>query len=178
MAMGHITPFVPRVLRGYPASLDALDQAEHVLLGNIRHWVAAVRRAADPVPQLSQAMETQGVAAAALSIDMFLRIVGRTARHPVEVRCPHCARLATDEQTILHAARLAQGRDIRMAEEILRDAMLPPLGASFAMGPLEGLGRIFTAAGLILPSRSMPAAKDAPVADLMPWLPHASGSLH
>lgn len=176
--MGHIMPFVPRVLRGYPASADALEPPELILLSSVRRWVAAVRRAADPAPILSQAMAANGVTAAAMSIDMFMNIVARTAWRPVEVRCPYCMRVAADEQVMLHAARFAQGRDIRMAEETLRAGLLSPVGASFAMGPLKGLGRIFAVAGLLLPSRSLSASVNAPVEGVEPWLPDVPGILH
>lgn len=176
--MGHILPFVPRVLRGYPATVAALEPSERLFLGQVRLWVQAVRQGLNPVPALRQAMAAQGVGAAAMSIDMLMRILGRAARRPVEVRCPACSRLAADEQALLHAARLAQGRDMRLAEETLRAALLSPVAASFAMGPLEGLGRIFAAAGLPLPSRALPAGSAAPADSVTPWLPALPATLH
>ena len=153
--MGRILPFAARILRAYPTSVDALDQAEGVFLLTIRSWVAAARGAEDPMPCLRQTLAAVGAVDAAASVDTLMRVIARTARRPVGLGCPRCPRLSPDEQRLLHAARLAQGGEARLAEEALRAGMLSEAGAEFALGPLEGLGEIFAEAGLRLRPRSL-----------------------
>ncbi|MFC7477791.1 hypothetical protein ACFQS7_25800 [Dankookia sp. GCM10030260] len=151
--MGRTAPFAPPVLHGYPSMLEALDWPEAVLLCGLRGWVDDLRRAADPMPRLDARMTAAGVPLAAVSLNMFLRIVARTANRPVGIGCPHCPRLAADEQRLLHAARLVQDREAWLAGEALRDGLLSGIGADFALGPLRGLGGLFLAAGLALRPR-------------------------
>jgi len=169
--MGRIMPFAPRVLRGYPHATEALDPAELVLLLGLRGWVGGLRRGTDPMPRLGESMAEAGAPGAAASLDMFMRIVARTARRPVELRCPSCPRLAQDEQHLLHAARLAQGREAWLAEEVLRDDLLSRTGAEFALGPLQGLAEFLLEAGLTLRPRSLVDLVDGNSESMTPWLP-------
>lgn len=167
--MGRIMPFAPRVLRGYPAAADALDEPEAVLLRCLRSWVADVRQGTNPLPRLRDAMA--GMADAAASLDMLMRVIARTAYRPVEIGCERCPRVAADEQRLLHATRLAQGREAWLAEEALRAGLLSDTGAEFALGPLQGLGEIFLEAGLRLRPRSLVEPADPAAASLSAWLP-------
>lgn len=169
--MGRIMPFAPRILRGYPSATEALDPAESVLLLGLRGWVADLRKAEDPMPRLMESMAEAGVPPAAASLDLFMRVIGRTARRPVELGCPHCPRLAPDEQRLLHAARLAQGCEPGLAEDALRADLLSETGAAFALGPLQGLGEIFLEAGLRLRPRSLVELADTVPESVTYWLP-------
>ncbi|MDO9712507.1 hypothetical protein [Paracraurococcus lichenis] len=169
--MGHIVPFAPRSLRGYPNATEALDPAETLLLLGVRGWVRDVRRAVNPMLRLEESMARVGIPAAAASLDMFMRVIARTARRPVELGCPHCPRLTTDEQRLLHAARLAQGRDSWLAEEALQQGLLSNVGAEFALGPLQGLGEMFLTVGLHLSPRPLVDLMDIDSAGITPWLP-------
>lgn len=171
--MGHITSFLPRVLRGYPTAVEALDEPETVLLGGLRGWVAALRRSEDPRPVLGGLLAEAGAPAAAAPLDMVLRIVARTARHPVGIACPHCPRIAPDEQRLLHAVRLVQGGEGGLAEETLRDGLLSPTGAGFAMVPLRGLGRGLVEAGLVLCPRSLTGLAQDAAGGTAAWMPLA-----
>lgn len=175
--MGRIMPLVPRVLRGYPSTVEALEEPETLILLGLRCWVADLQRGADRRPRLRAATATAGVPEAAASIDMIMRIVARTARRAVEMACPCCPRIAPDEQRLLHAARLAQGREAGLAEETLRDGLLSAAGAAFALEPLEGLGRVLAGAGLMLPPRSLTELVQVVPDDMTPWLPPGA-SLH
>lgn len=175
--MGHITSFVPRVLRGYPTAVAALDEPETVLLLGLRCWVAALRRPEEPLPALEEAMAGAGAPGAAAPLDMLLRVVACTTRRPVGIGCPRCLRLAPDEQRLLHAARLAQEGEARLAEEVLRDGLLSATGASFALGPLEGLGHCLADAGLLLCPRTLTGLAEVTADGVMAWVP-PSATLH
>jgi hypothetical protein len=169
--MGRIMPFAPRILRGYPATTDALDEPELLLLLGLRCWVSDLRAAVDPLPRLHEAMAAVGAPDAAASLDMLMRVVARTARRPLGIGCPHCPRLAPDEQRLLHAARLAQGREAWLAEEALRTGLLSDVGAEFALGPLQGLGELLAAAGFRLWPRSLLELPESAAEGVMPWMP-------
>lgn len=167
--MGRIMPFAPRVLRGYPNTVEALDPAETLLLIGLRGWLADQRQSRDPLPHLGETMAAAGIPPAAASLDMIMRVMARTARRPVLIGCPHCPRLTGDEQRLLHAARLAQGQEGGMATEVLRDSFLSDTGAEFALGPLQGLGELFLTVGLTLRPRLLASPPNLDPEDAAPW---------
>jgi hypothetical protein len=134
---------------GYPTTATALDAAEGLLLGAIRWWASAFRRAEDPLPHLLDVMDAAGVEEAALSVDGLMAVLARTARRPVDIHCPRCPDLSEDERRLLHAASLTQANEAALAERVLRTALLTAQGAECALVPLEGLGRILATAGLL-----------------------------
>jgi hypothetical protein len=175
--MGRILPFTPRILHTYPVRAEALDHAEGMVLAGMRTWVAELKRGADPMPRLRQHMAGLGAPDAALSLDQFLRIIARTTRRPVDMRCPHCQRLSQDEQRLLHAAALAQAGESGRAERTLRCGLLSPSGAEFALGPLEGLGELLLGIGLILPRRVFAEEQDPPGGGMI-WASPLPATLH
>jgi hypothetical protein len=168
--MDRILPFTPRILRAYPACADGLEGPEGLLLLALRWWVADMREARDPMLRLGQAMTLAGTAdAAALSVDHLMRVIARTALRPVDMHPPHCRALSGDEQRLLHAARLAQRGEAEMAEATLRGRLLSSAGASFALGPLEGIGELFSAAGLMLRPRCLQEPDGSAAEIHAPW---------
>ncbi|MDO9714243.1 hypothetical protein [Paracraurococcus lichenis] len=167
--MGRIMPFAPRVLHGYPGTVEALDPAETLLLHGLRGWLADLRQSRDPLPRLGGSMAAAGIPPAAASLDMLMRVLARTARRPVQIGCPQCPRLTADEQRLLHAARLAQGGETGLAAEVLQDGFLSGIGAGFALGPLQGLGALFLAAGLALRPRLLAGLAGPDPAGAAPW---------
>lgn len=155
--MARILSFTPRALREYPVDAEALERAEGVFLLAVRGWVYDVTLSADPAPRSRRVMVSAGAPDACLSLDLLMRVMARTALRPLEVHRPWRPCLARDERRLLHAARLAQDGDGWMAEQALRAGMLSDDGASFAVGPLRGLGEVFTEAGLFLAPRAAPS---------------------
>jgi hypothetical protein len=172
-AMGQIIR-LPVSPAGYPDTVATLNPAENVLLVAIRGWVAACRKADDPMPPLRQELTRAGAPEAAISIDALMAIIGRTARQPIEVRCPRCPKLAIDEKHILHAAWAAQERRVHHADGLLRGALLLGEGAAFALGPLEGIAVLFAKAGLVFPQRRPGAADEWPIGVIQAWTPSMS----
>jgi len=157
----------------YPPTKDALDIAESVFLIAVRWWVADYRHGEDPLPRLCEAMRTVGAHDAAFSVDKLMAVVARSARQQIEIHCPPCAHLSEHEKHLLHAASLAQASRSDLAERALRTALLSAQGAEFALGPLEGLSKLFAAARLHFCRRRAPVV-DLPRADAVEaWMPSA-----
>jgi hypothetical protein len=92
-------------------------------------------------------------------------------RRPIAIHCPLCGAVSEDEKHLLHAASLAQSGPDELAERALRTALLSAQGAEFALGPLEGLGTLFAAAGLLF-RRRLGASRDTEHADRIDaWVP-------
>ena len=77
------------------------------------------------------------------------------SRGPSDSRSPSTARAAriSRRKHLLHAASLAQAGESGLAERALRTALLSSSGAEFALGPLEGLGELFTETRLLFRRR-------------------------
>jgi hypothetical protein len=174
--MGQIVQ-LPLSPAAYPDNSAALDPAEHILLTGIRCWVDAYRRDEDPLPRLSQGLETSGICDAAFSIDALMAIIARTVQQPISIYCPRCPRLSDDERHLLYATSLAQAGNSRLAEQVLSDALLSAQGAAFALGPLQGLGGLFAEAGWFFRQRRPPVLDRPSVAAVEPWLPSASPAI-
>ena len=132
----------------YPATTDALDTAESVLLLAVRWWVEDYRQGADPSLVCARQCVRPGAHDAAFAVDQLVAVVARTARQPISIHCPRCPHVSRDETHLLHAASLVQAGESRMAERTLRTALLSAAGAEFVLGPLQGLGDLFTEARL------------------------------
>jgi hypothetical protein len=146
----------------YPTTATLLDEAEVTLLIAIRHWTAAYRERRDPLPPLRPGLGAAGAPDAAFAVNALMAIVARTLRRPMAVHCPCCPKLSEDEQHLLHAASLVQAGECALAQRALRTALLAAPGADFALGPLEGLGRVFARAGLLFGCRRSPAGEAMP----------------
>ena len=160
----------------YPDRAAELDRSECVLLIALRCWVEAYRTSEDPIPRLTQGLDIAGAPDAAHSIDALMRTVARTARRPLDIHCPFCPGVSADEAQLLHTVSLIQAGEKAQAERMLCRELLSSNGASFALGPLEGLGEVFASARMTLRRRLAPTY---PRLDPASWAPagHA-GTLH
>ena len=111
------------------------------------------------------------LATAAFSVDALMAIVISTLRRPIEIHCPGCPHLSVDEQCLLQAASLAQTGAAKLAERTLHTALLSAQGAAFALGPLEGLGELFSRARLLFSRWTPPATTLAPSDVFEAWQP-------
>jgi hypothetical protein len=157
--MGQIIRF-PFLSGVYPSQSTDLDGAEAVLLIGLRWWVEDARRRQDPLPRLRHGMDLAGIPDAAASMDALMSITAREAQRPPAIHGPCCDCLSLDETHLLHAASLAQAGDSGRAERVLRTALLTAQGAEMALGPLHSIGRLFSAARLLLRRRSAPGTTD------------------
>jgi hypothetical protein len=168
--MAQIIPFTPTAA-SYPTSTTRLDAAERAFLIAIRWWVSAFRRGEDPMPHLCRHCDTVGARDAAYSVDALVAIVARTVRHPIAIHCAYCPHLSADEMHLLHAASLVQAGDSGLAERALRAALLSASGAEFALGPLQGLGKLFVRARLLFSRRRSPADALSRAGIIETWSP-------
>jgi hypothetical protein len=161
-----------------PSNANALHQAEAVFLLAIRWWVADRARKEDPLPRLCKALQMAGAGDAAFSVDHLMSTVARTARRPIEIHCPCRPRLSEDEQQLLQAASLAQVDEQKQAASVLRTALLSAHGAEFALGPLVGLGCLFSQANLMFRRKWWPVIDRQTTGQALAWSPHTSTSIH
>ncbi len=153
--MGHILAFP---IAPFPAETAPLSEPERLALAALRLWLAAIRREDDPIAVLEPLFAGADIRdCAAASTDALMHIIARTARESVDLRCPHCPHLSTDEALLLHALGAAQRGEDRTAEAALLRLLHAP-GASFAMAPLSGLAHFLAEADLRLPRRCPPEA--------------------
>ncbi|MBL6454854.1 hypothetical protein JMJ55_05935 [Belnapia sp. T6] len=150
--MGHIQRTASSYA-SYPQATADLWPSEDLALSAMRDWLEAVRQGEDPLVRLGRLMAGPGIPDAALSVDHLLRVIARTARWRVDIRCARCPYLSRDEQRLLCAAALAQAGQPMRARVTLQSGLLRRQGAEFALASLEGLGRLMRSAGLILPRR-------------------------
>ncbi len=174
--MGRVI-HLPDIQPALPDAVAALDPAEATLVRAIRSWVADHLGGNDPLPHLLRSLDAAGAHDAAFSIDRLMGILARTARRVIAIHCPRCPQLSADEKRLLHAAGLAQVGESELAERVLRRALLSAQGAEVALGPLEGLGRLFAEARLFFRQRRPPnmdvASPDVPEV----WTPETSNQL-
>ena len=162
--MGHIRlPAASHATAGdvsTPQAMAALWPSETLVLAALRDWLDAVRQGESLRPRLHRLMAGPGIPDAALSIDHLLRVIARSARWQVDIRCARCPYLSRDELRLLCAAAEAQAG--LPARATLQAGLLPRQGAEFALASLEGLGRLMRSAGLILPRRFAGQGTDQP----------------
>lgn len=131
-------------------SVSELGKPDALLLLALRWWVEERLAGRSALPRLREAMGRVDAADAAYSVDALMEIILRAARRPVATHMPRCGAVSGDERALLRAAALVQGGWTEEARELLAGDMLAPAGARFALGPLAGLGQVFTSAGLVL----------------------------
>lgn len=176
--MGRILPLPPASLPPCPAAAEALDPAEAICLEAIRWWVADMKAGTDPLPRLREGMTRAGAPDATFSLDQFMRVITRSAWRQVGVACPSCPRVSADEQLLLLVAGLAQARETGSAGNILRTSLLSARGAEFAIGPLEGLGRLLAGAGPTFRRRALPQGAMRLAEAAKAWASPPSASIH
>ena len=152
--MGQVIQFLPSIAPIRRRS--GLDDPAAVLLIGLRWWAEDTSRQHDPLPRLRQGMGIAGLSDSALAIDAFMTIAGCTTYRVLELHGPGCDCLSQDEKHLLHAASLVQAGHDALAERALRTALLTAQGADMALGPLQGIGQLFSAARLFFRCRTAP----------------------
>lgn len=152
--MGQIIPF-PNLPRPFPVHAG-LGEADNLLLGAMRWWAIAHRRAESPLPRLRANMAAAGVAPAAFAVDALMGVLVRSARRTIDCACLFRAEVSDHEALLLDAAGMAQGGDASLGAGLLRRVLITDEGAERACAPLESLGVQFAAAGLVFRWRPSP----------------------
>lgn len=142
-----------------------LHSSEWLLLWGLRFWAACCRRDSCPWPLLGDVFRRNSAESAAVSLDALLHLTSLTSLRPLDVRCPACPRLSSDERSILSAVYSAQKGSKATAAKILR-TWLPPSASRMALRMLVDLAGVLADAGHHLPDRagSFTIDDSAPVA--------------
>lgn len=141
--------------------LDQLRTAELLVVAVLRLWAAPLREPDRMHPHWQNGFLAADVGEDGLAaFDRLMRVVLATARHPLDLRCPHCPHLGEDEARLLDAVSLLQQRCHAEAAAIM-DGWLPPSAARVAMPAAVALAVALGEAGLRLSGH--PQAAVAPV---------------
>jgi len=134
-------------------SFAVLTVPERLIVWGMRAWVACIKSGQCPETCLREAYGRFGVLAAASSLDALMQVIRQATTRIIDVRCVNCPHLSPDEARLLQAFAALQQREPTTAWMAL-GSWLPPQTASFALGPADGLARLFAAAGWVLPQRA------------------------
>src|SRR5262245_11054544 len=113
---------MPRLLRDDVEDLntfDQLDLPEKLLIWGIRSWVACCKARICPMGPLRLVFSRYNVADAAASVDALLSITAQCAARGIEVHCPSCSQISSDEICVLRAVAAAQVHELDAAKMFL-----------------------------------------------------------
>jgi hypothetical protein len=151
-----------------PLDLPALSAAERLFIWGFR----AKARRGGAVPTASDIKEVYDhfrVGDAVPSLESIIEIFACTAHTAIEVHCPTCPRMSDSEHGLLRAIAAAQQERFEVAREQF-ECWLPPVGADWALAPVQGLATIFRMAGLILPDRQVRSFDQDRMMAMKSWL--------
>jgi len=129
-----------------------LAPAERWLVGAIRYWVRQLQQNESTVPALERQFERIGQPDAAQALHAFMVVVATSASRTIDVRCPNCRSVSSDEAGMLAAVASLQ-RDGGDAAEGILGVWLPNAAARIGRTHLAVLASGLTAAGFVLPER-------------------------
>lgn len=132
--------------------VPGLAPAERWLVGAIRYWVRQLQQNESTVPALERQFERIGQPDAAQALHAFMVVVATSANRTIDVRCPNCRRMSSDEAGMLAAVASLQ-RDGGDAAEGILGVWLPHAAARIGRTHLAVLASGLTAAGFVLPDR-------------------------
>jgi len=133
-----------------------LGFAEQLVLWAVRQWAKYRREDIDPAPLLTEAFTRARVAPAAPALDALLNVINETATRAIDVRCPNCAQVSTDELRLMGTiADLQRGNGGNRAIRFL-STWMPAAAARCAQGPAASLAAALAEGGLHLRPRLAP----------------------
>lgn len=143
--------------------IDTLRTAELLAVATLRLWVAAHIDPEGGVPDWRDGLAAASLEAEpSLAFDDLLRLVAQEARRVLDVRCPRCQRLGSDEGRFLELVSLLQRGRPDQAMAILLD-WLPPAVARFALLPAMVFAQALGDHGLVVPWRHGQRALPRPI---------------
>jgi hypothetical protein len=137
---------------GHDDTFETRNVSERLVVCGCRTWAQAYRTGACSRAGVRHLFARFGALNAAASLDALRDATVQYATRPFKLGCPCCARLSTDEATLLQATAAAQRSDLASARVDLQ-SWLTPRVADWALGPLSGLATILKNAELILSVR-------------------------
>lgn len=147
------------------APLAELGTAELLVVASIRLWALPVKYPEESHPDWRAGFCAAGIEdEGAPAFDILFQIVLRSAKRPLDVRCPCCAQLGKDEAWLLQLASLLQRERLEGAAAILGE-WLPPATLPMALLPAKCFADALSAGRLRIPLRHARAAVQADYAD-------------
>ena len=135
-------------------SLGELNTAELFVVQSFRLWVLPHCEPGRDHPDWRAGFDSAGIdEEGARAFDTLLRVVAVAASREVEVRCPQCRTLASDEGALLHIVALMQRARIGEAASLLSD-WLPATAVRMAIPAAHLFAQALEARGLSMPYRT------------------------
>jgi len=146
---------LPTVLAAYPydAPIADLRTPELFVLHVMRLWHAHHDEPEPNRPTWQEGFTVAGIAEEGTAgFVSAMRIAMAASRRRLDIRCPRCPRLGSDEARFLQAIALTQHDRAGEAALVLAD-WLPPAALRAAMGPVVALASALSAKRLRVPLR-------------------------
>ena len=118
-----------------------LPEPDRLLLGAMRHWVAAIRAGRCPCAALGPALASRMRAELLPDLHMAMMLLDREGLGRLAFRPPCCAEVGDDEALLLATHAAARRGDLASVEDIVAQVVKP--GARHALA--VAIGRIAVA---------------------------------
>lgn len=132
-----------------PTTFQSLRFAEQFTIWSVRKWVEQMRAMPRNVSSIRQAFDESDVGAAFSAFDHFMRLVVSGARRQIEVNCPSCRVVSSDEEALLALVAALQAED-KITAYILLGEWLHPAAVRLAYDPVQFVADVFDDAGISL----------------------------
>lgn len=148
----------PACVYAEDASLAELGTAELLVVASLRLWALPFKDPEGDYPDWRAGFAAAGIEdEGAPAFDIMFRIVLRSTKRPLDVRCPCCAELGRDEAWLLQLASLLQRERLEEAALVLAE-WLPESALAMALLPAKGFADALSAGSLRIPLRHREAA--------------------
>lgn len=133
--------------------LAGLVEAEALLIGALRVWVAAFQQRRCGLPELRFLFNRHGLTGGGMIFHHLLLQTATGAHRTLDVGCPCCPKVQMDEERLL-ALFAALQRGQAAAAEIHLGSWMPPKSLAPCMKPAESLALMMKAEGFNLPQQA------------------------
>ncbi|MGA7431574.1 MAG: hypothetical protein WBQ24_01770 [Xanthobacteraceae bacterium] len=167
------------IIASQPATgtLLQLDLGERLFIWGFRSMAEHRRRGWPTMREMRDVYAHFQVASALSFFDELIEAFASTAHTPIEIHSPGCPCVSESETCLLRAAAAAQSGDLDTASHGF-SRWIPISATGWLMTPTCAIGRMFQAAGMILPVRHADRANMAGSTAALSWQPAGSRSLH
>ena len=143
-----------------------LPLGERFLLWAIRQWVRDLKTEDKCHATLRDGFQKVGIEEGYFVIDEWLSVIASTTTTCIDVRCPQCPGISTDEKTLIAVVAALQKADTSTSAALL-ETWLPPSVVWLAQRPAAQLARLMDGLGLVLGSQQSikKPSKDGVVSD-------------
>lgn len=130
-----------------PRQTATMSLAEQLSLWGIRAWVGRRMQNQAPCAGFFRAFKLAGAPQAADHLADFMSLLSVTAQRCLEINCPKCPDVTTDEELLIAALTAAQCDGFGAASSLLGKLIVPP-AIHGSLLELRRFGRAMSEAGL------------------------------